>query len=258
MRNERRSIKLKMEFGIIPVKNFKNGVKLMNAKYINIVATVSLALVATGCARQISPNVYKASAVGEVSHTYRGVIINARQVQVEQGESLEDNATGIGLGAIAGGLVGSQIGSGTSSLIAGTALGAIAGGVGGAFVEKNLKSQDGMEYTVQLNNGQIVTVVQGMDVIYTVGQPVFVISSTDGRSRVVPDNNPHVGNAPSGQVVMQQVATHPISAQAVAPQAAPQQQVAYTTPAGMQVVYVQAPAPQERIPQAQVVKVKRN
>ena len=167
------------------------------------VVLLSSVVLLSGCGRQISSNVYKAGAVGETSFTYQGVIVNARHVQVSEGEKLSDNTAGIGMGALAGGLLGTQIGGGTGQ-IAATAGGAILGGIAGAYAEKALSDQTGMEYTVQLTNGQMLTVVQGPDPIYQAGQRVMVISSNDGRSRIVPDNSPmqHI-QAPMAQPAVQ-------------------------------------------------------
>ncbi|MGB0935637.1 MAG: glycine zipper 2TM domain-containing protein [Alphaproteobacteria bacterium] len=153
-------------------------------KKFSVVAVSLLAL--SGCARNISPNTYKASHVGEASFTYQGVVASARQVVVENSEELEQNSTGILGGGLAGGLAGNQFGGGSGN-VAATVGGAVLGGIAGAFAEKALKSQDAMEYVVRLNNGSMMTVVQGMDLQLAMGQRVLVMVSHDGRSRVVPD-----------------------------------------------------------------------
>lgn len=152
-------------------------------------ALVSLLLLvgvslSTGCARQISSNVYSARSVGEASETYPGVIISARTVAVEDQEYLGDNTLGIVGGGIGGALLGSTIGKGSGNTLA-TVAGGVLGATGGAFAEKALKSQQGMEYVVSLENGQTRTVVQGPDPQLSVGQSVFVMVSHHGRSRVV-------------------------------------------------------------------------
>ncbi|MGL5720645.1 MAG: glycine zipper 2TM domain-containing protein [Alphaproteobacteria bacterium] len=147
---------------------------------------LTLILLLSGCARDISSNTYKASHVGEASFTYQGVVANVREVQVEEGERLEENTTGAGLGALAGGVAGYQFGGGRGQ-IATTAAGAVLGGVAGAYAEKALKSQQGLEYVVRLDNGQIMTVVQGLNPRLNPGQRVLVLVSNAGRSRVVAD-----------------------------------------------------------------------
>jgi outer membrane lipoprotein SlyB len=142
-----------------------------------------VAVVATGCARQISSGVYSGAAVGETSTTYPGVIISARQVTVEDKEYLEQNGLGLAGGGIGGALAGSQFGKGTGNTLA-TVGGAVAGAVAGAYAEKALKSQNAMEYVVALENGESKTVVQGTDPMLAVGQKVWLMVSYQGRSRV--------------------------------------------------------------------------
>ena len=141
------------------------------------------AILFTSCARQIESDVYASRQVGEVSTTYPGVIRNIREVCVGEGEQLEENGVGIAGGGVAGGVLGSAIGKGR---FAPTAIGAVAGAVTGAFVEKKLKQQMAFEYVVELYNGNFITVVQGQDQCFGIGQPVYVMISQMGRSRIVP------------------------------------------------------------------------
>jgi outer membrane lipoprotein SlyB len=113
--------------------------------------------------------------------TYPGIIVNVREICVENGEQLEDNGLGIVGGGVAGGVLGSAIGRGN---FAPTAAGAVAGAVAGAFVEKKLKQQCALEYIVQIDNGGLMTVVQGKDQVFYINQPVFVMVSSGGRSRI--------------------------------------------------------------------------
>jgi outer membrane lipoprotein SlyB len=138
----------------------------------------------TSCAREISGDVYNASHVGEASTTHSGVIVHARNVTVEGSENLQDNGLGIIGGGAAGALAGSQFGKGDGNTLA-TIGGAIAGATAGAFAEKALKKQQGTEYIVQLDNGQTMTVVQGPNPAFSVGQSVYVVIGHKGRSRVV-------------------------------------------------------------------------
>ena len=148
-----------------------------------------IALVLSGCARNISSDVYSESHVGEASRTFRGVVTHVRQVQVAP-EKLEENIIGAGAGALGGGLAASHIGGGKGQ-IAATAAGAIAGGLAGAYAEKMLKTQDALEYSVELRNGEMRTIVQGPNPAFSVGQPVLVIVSHQGRSRIVADRSGH-------------------------------------------------------------------
>ena len=147
-----------------------------------MILMVLFGLALTSCARDISTDVYASRQVGEVSTTYEGVVRSVRPVTVEQAEQLENNKLGITGGGLAGGMIGSAVGKGN---LAPAAIGALAGAVAGSFAEKKLKSQTALEYTVQLGDGSLLTVVQGQDQTFGVGQPVFVIASPCGRSRIV-------------------------------------------------------------------------
>jgi outer membrane lipoprotein SlyB len=136
----------------------------------------------TSCARQISSDVYSARQAGEISTTYPGFIKNVRAVCMDEGDRLEENGLGIAGGGIAGGALGNAIGRGR---FVPTAAGAIAGAITGSLIEKNLKHQSAFEYIVELENGNLITVVQGQEHLFNIGQPVYVIVSGSGRSRII-------------------------------------------------------------------------
>ncbi|SCA62650.1 Outer membrane lipoprotein pcp [Chlamydiales bacterium SCGC AG-110-M15] len=149
-----------------------------------IASALSLTLF-TSCAREISSNVYEADHVGETSETYRGVIISARQIRVTDKERLEENTLGAVGGGVTGAVVGSNIGKGKGSEV-GSVVGALAGAVLGSMAEKKLKEQMGMEYVVELSNGELRTVVQGTNQALSVGQNVLLMVGKTGRSRLIP------------------------------------------------------------------------
>ncbi|GHU17083.1 hypothetical protein FACS189472_03470 [Alphaproteobacteria bacterium] len=148
------------------------------------VALCGLTLIITGCARNISSSTYNSAKIGEANDTYECVVVKVRQVALEEGDSLGDNHMGALGGGVVGGLAGSQIGGGNARYATGAA-GALLGAVGGAFAEKALKSQDGLEYIVKLNSGKLKTVVQGMDSPLSIGQQAILIVDHKGRSRVI-------------------------------------------------------------------------
>jgi outer membrane lipoprotein SlyB len=151
-----------------------------------IIASAALAAVLlSGCARQISSEVYSESHMGEASRTYAGIVASVRKVQVAP-EKLENNVLGGGVGALGGGLAASHIGGGKGN-VAATAAGAVAGAVAGAYAEQMLKTQDALEYVVKLRGGEMRTVVQAPSPAFAVGQPVLVVVAQNGRSRVIAD-----------------------------------------------------------------------
>lgn len=149
----------------------------------------SLMVLLGGCARQISPNVYSEASVGETSQTFRGKIINAREVAIEGKEKLDQNAAGLIGGGLAGGLLGNQFGKGTGNLAV-TGIGAAAGAIGGAFLQKELEKQNAIEYVIQLQDGTLRTIVQGPEPRFQVGQNVLLLVYHAGRSRIVADTTP--------------------------------------------------------------------
>ena len=132
----------------------------------------------SSCGREIDSDVYVSRQVGEVSTTYAGVIRSIREVIVQEGDSLGDNGLGV-----AGGVVGNAVGHGH---FAPTAFGAVAGAVAGSLLERKMKQQTGREFVVELYSGGLMTIVQGCDEPFYIGQPVYVMMSPRGRSRIVP------------------------------------------------------------------------
>jgi outer membrane lipoprotein SlyB len=138
-----------------------------------------------GCARNIDTDTYDARSVGDTAYTYRCKVVNVRKVKVEEGDYLEDNKTGALAGALAGGVLGNTMGGGRGRAVT-TVAGAVAGATAGAYAEKSLKSQMGFEYVVELQSGEMRTVVQGSDVILAPGQSALLMVYRSGRSRLIP------------------------------------------------------------------------
>lgn len=157
--------------------------KCVNTLVLSVVSVISLFAIG-GCARNISSSEYDARTVGSTAETYECTVVSVRKVLVNEGDYLENNKTGIAMGAVAGGALGNMIGGGRAR-IATTAIGALGGAVGGAMLEKNMKSQEGLEYVVRLKSGELRTVVQGLDSPLYKGQKALLMVYGKGRSRVV-------------------------------------------------------------------------
>ena len=137
-----------------------------------------LAMLLAGCS-DFSGNRYEESNIGEVQQTNKGTVISLRKVELKPDGSI----AGTALGAVGGGVVGSMFGGGHAKLLTATA-GAVAGGVAGNAIAS--RAQDGIEYTIKMDSGAVVTIAQGASPTISVGQKVYVINSQKGRSRVVP------------------------------------------------------------------------
>ncbi|MBQ8651232.1 MAG: glycine zipper 2TM domain-containing protein [Alphaproteobacteria bacterium] len=133
----------------------------------------------SGCSTNpFSGNTYDSASMGEVSRTDTGTIVSLRKIEIKS----EGTGAGTALGAVGGALAGSLFGGGDGKYLT-TAAGAVIGGVAGNAIEN--RSQDGIEYTIQLDNGSTVTIAQGLTPALSVGQKVRVIYSNRGQSRVV-------------------------------------------------------------------------
>lgn len=141
-----------------------------------------------GCAPRIGGSNYSVRGSGEMSDTYRGVVVSARPITISAKTAEHENDPGAGAlaGGLAGGYAASQIGKGHGSLIAG-GVGALAGAIGGHFIEKGLTDQEGVEYQVRLEDGRLTTIAQGAEPVIRVGQRVLVIKSNKDRGRIIPE-----------------------------------------------------------------------
>lgn len=120
------------------------------------------------------------------SRVQYGRILDVRYVQLQTNNAT--SGVGVGVGAVAGGLLGNQIGGG-SGRTAATVIGAIGGGVLGNEIERrnysNRGSADGLQISVRLDNRENVTIVQpyrGEN--FQPGQNVRVVNE-NGNLRVV-------------------------------------------------------------------------
>ena len=128
-------------------------------------------LTAGACTSRIGADQYDTSAVGEVNRAVKGTVVSVRQISIAS-----NNGAGTLIGGAAGGVAGSMIGGSDTAHI----LGAIAGNA----AQEGLSSQSGYEYVIQLDNGSMVTVSQGNDVLLNPGQKCMVLYGK--RARVVP------------------------------------------------------------------------
>lgn len=139
---------------------------------------------AAGCAREISPQVVTGASVGDINEAFFGTVQSVRAVTVQEGDRLQENTTGALIGGLAGGAIGSVFGGGWGRVVA-TGAGAVVGATAGAAAERQLSRQQGLEYTIRLDNGRMISVVQGPEPSFGVGQRVIVQTSAQGRARVI-------------------------------------------------------------------------
>lgn len=118
---------------------------------------------------------------GEVARVEEGTLISARAVMVEGSKSW----LGPAVGAVLGGLAGSEIGQGDKAQTAGAVVGATAGGYAGSKVQDQMTRKPGYAYTVKLKKtGELITVVQPDTVAISNGTHVLV--EYGAHPRVIP------------------------------------------------------------------------
>lgn len=193
----------------------------MNTKFKKVVsAAVIGCFVLTGCARNMGAAVYtSSSAVGKV---LEGTVLSAQAITIKDNDKLQDNGMGMLAGGATGAIAGSAIGKGKGSTLGAVGVG-IAGAALGAFIQDKLSTQQGMQYVVRIDKKYVrqhnvdvkrkeisvgtksiddsikdsidmettttdlISVVQGNDVIFSAGQRVLIIYNND-RPRLAPAN----------------------------------------------------------------------
>lgn len=136
-----------------------------------LLALALVAIITSACANT-SQNTYNETEVGKATTVTFGTVLGTREVDIKGENS--------GLGAIGGAAVGaglgSEFGSGTGNAWA-TGLGAVAGLAAGALGEQELKDRKGVEYTITLESGETMTIVQELasgETVFPAGSRVMV------------------------------------------------------------------------------------
>lgn len=139
-----------------------------------------LPLLLGSCAQQsLTGDSYSRGEAGRPQSVRTGKITSIRNV------NLEGSSTGGAvLGAVAGGFLGRQVGSG-SGQDAATVGGAALGGIAGSHAGKAINNRPGLEITVRLDEGGSLSIVQEANPRepFAVGERVRVLDN-GGRARV--------------------------------------------------------------------------
>ncbi len=172
-------------------------------------------IVLSSCNRKMESTTY--SQTDTIGVVVEGEIVSARQVTIKANDKLEDNKLGGLAGGVGGAVAGSGLGKGRGSTLGGVG-GAVAGAVVGAMLQDALSTSSGMEYIVKITSEEdnsyahraskkygknnfsdnikssvavsevrtkLISVVQGMDEIFKVGQKVYVVYGDDNRGRLI-------------------------------------------------------------------------
>lgn len=145
-----------------------------------IVPILLLPLFFGSCSQQsLTGDTYRRGEAGAPQSVRTGKITSIRTV------TLEGSSTGgTVLGAVAGGFLGRQVGSG-SGQDAATVAGAALGGAAGSHAGRAINNRQGLEITVQLDEGGSLSIVQEVNPreSFAVGERVRVLDN-GARARV--------------------------------------------------------------------------
>lgn len=142
------------------------------------IACASVFLVS--CAQDsLTGDTYSRGEAGRAQSVRYGEVTSVRYVVLEG-----SGTGGAVLGAVAGGLLGRTVGSGSGRDVA-TAAGAVLGGVGGSYAGQAANRRQGVEITVALDGGGEIAIVQQATKRepFRVGERVRVLNS-GSRARV--------------------------------------------------------------------------
>jgi outer membrane lipoprotein SlyB len=147
-------------------------------------------LTISACTPKLGGDDYDVQSVGQVSKTLKGTIVATRKIKIRESDMPQQPGAGAAVGGIGGAVAGSTIGGGNKMPLVSAVIGGVAGGFAGHAIEQKLKEQDGVEYQVQLDRGDLITIAQGKEPALSVGQRVLVIESSKyrARSRIIADH----------------------------------------------------------------------
>lgn len=112
----------------------------------------------------------------------RGTVLAASPTH----QAAENTGGGATTGAVIGGTVGGLIGGRGAGAALGAAIGLGAVGLAGSAAEAAAQSTDGVSYTVRIDDGRVVTVVQHLNANETIMPPgARVRITTEGRFQLV-------------------------------------------------------------------------
>ena len=171
----------------------------------------------SACGRHMASNIYNSNA--PVGKAIEGVVISSKAITIKDNEKVSGNS----LGGVAGAGIGAALGSGIGSRNGNTAAtvgGTIIGNIVGSFIGDALSTQEGFEYIVKVKTSlkaknykkkndisvgnsidndikgsieldsihtNLISVIQGKDVVFQPGQKVLVVYHDD-RPRLVAAN----------------------------------------------------------------------
>jgi len=139
-------------------------------KLSKLISTLVLSILITACASTADSYHH-----GDKSTFKTATVQSVRSVDLEGHSSVLGSLTGSILGSIAGASISNSRMSGLNSFIGG-----VLGSFAGMAAERAVTSEDGIEITVKLDEGDIIAIVQDDETQFSPGDKVKVIDGHDG------------------------------------------------------------------------------
>jgi len=155
-------------------------------KALSTLLIFALTLVLTACAGPNpygnSTEKYTESEANKSMHVSHATVLDVQPVTIDS----EGNLVGKVGGAAIGGIAAHSIGGGSGSDVA-SVVGAIAGGMIGNKVEAMYNKANGVQITVELENGTVKAIVQEVNEnsIFRKGDHVKLFQTSSGKTRVI-------------------------------------------------------------------------
>lgn len=161
-----------------------------------ILLSLGLAVLLLAGCEAPGQNVYDFREAGQSVIVEFGTVVDVRPIKIKG----PNTGLGATAGGVAGGVAGSNVGGGDGQIV-GAVGGAVVGVVAGAVAEQALADRQGLEFTIGLESGKIITVAQYFKKDETVIQKgARVMVQTSGSyQRVLPaDHLPEQMKRPKG------------------------------------------------------------
>ncbi|PCH85376.1 MAG: hypothetical protein COB26_11895 [Piscirickettsiaceae bacterium] len=125
---------------------------------------------------------YTESEANQPMHVSNATVLDVLPVTIDS----DGNVVGKITGGLLGGIAGSSVGGGRGSAAAAVA-GAVVGGIIGTAADKLYNKANGVQITVQTDNGQVHSIVQEVNpnAIFRKGDHVKIIESATSKTRVI-------------------------------------------------------------------------
>lgn len=143
-------------------------------------------MIISGCAtgpKTYSGAVYNGKQAQQSQQVLTGRIINIRQITIQEDPSIAGASVGSAIGAL--GLLGfAGTGGNVYGMAAGVIAAAVVGGTVSDYAQRKILEQQGYEFTVKMDTGKAITIVQTNIDTMANGDIVNITQSSNGTLRI--------------------------------------------------------------------------